>query len=196
MDMYPSPVFFPGARLNFAGSILENRDPSAIAIYEATEGSLDVRPITWREPYRDVEAYADAMRSQGVRTGDRVAAVTETSGLAVALCLATLSIGAIWASISPDFGSQGIIDRLIQIDPTLVFTDTSVTYNGKVRDIAPIIREWAESVSALDSVRNIILHILDRELQSAFPKAIDLESFLQGKTGRPLKFEQPRLGRT
>ncbi|KAM5383741.1 hypothetical protein ACJZ2D_001730 [Fusarium nematophilum] len=189
-DMYPSPRFFPGARLNFAGSVLQNRDASAIAIYEAVEGSLDTRAITWGELYRDVEVLADAMRTRGVSKGDRVAAIVETSSLAVALCLATLSIGAIWSSISPDFGSRGILDRVVQISPTLVFTDTSVNYNGKVRDIIPTIREWAKTVASMDSVKKIVLHGKGTGLEYEFPTTIDLESFKKGRTGRALEFEQ------
>ncbi|RSL58710.1 hypothetical protein CEP54_007600 [Fusarium duplospermum] len=189
-DMYPSPSFFPGARLNFAGSVLQNRDALAIAMYEATEGSLETRAITWGELYRHVEVLADAMRTSGVSKGDRVAAIVETSGFAVALCLATLSIGAIWSSISPDLGSQGVLDRVVQISPTLVFTDTSVNYNGKVRDIVPTIRKWAKTVASMDSVKNIVLPGEGTGLESEFPKVIDLGSFKKRNTGRALEFTQ------
>ncbi|RSL87766.1 hypothetical protein CEP52_015422 [Fusarium oligoseptatum] len=164
-NMYPSPRFFPGSRFNFAGSVLQSRDASAIAMYEATEGSLETRLVTWGQLYRDVEILADAMRTHGVKAGARVAAIVEASGLAISLCLATLSIGAIWSSVSPDFGSRAILDRLVQIDPVLVFTDTSVNYNGKARNIVSTIREWAKTVSSMDSVRKIVLHGRDARTQ-------------------------------
>lgn len=188
--MYPSPKFFPGARFNFAGSVLQNRDASAVAMYEAIEGSLETRAVTWGQLYQEVEVLADAMKVHGVSSGDRVAAIVETSRLAISLCLATLSIGAIWSSMSPDFGSRGILDRLVQIDPTLVFTDMSVNYNGKSRNIIPIIREWAETISPMHTLRNIILHKKDSGLQADFRKAIDLETFKNNIIGRPLQFEQ------
>lgn len=188
--MYPSPVFFPDARLNFAGTILHGREPSDIAMFEATEGSLETSSITWGELHRQVEILADAMRAQGVSKGDRIVAITETSARAIALCLATLSIGAIWSSISPDFGSKGILDRVAQVDPTLVFTDTSVQYNGKVRDLIPTIREWARVVSAMDSVKHIILHSSETGLEAESSKVIDLESFKKAGVGRALEFEQ------
>ncbi|KAH6697412.1 acetoacetyl-synthase [Plectosphaerella plurivora] len=190
-DMFPSPKFFPGARLNFAGSVLEGRDHSDIALFEATEGSLEARAVTWGELYRHVELLADAMKSHGVSKGDRVAAVIDTSALAIALCLATLSIGAIWTSISPDFGAQGVLDRVSQINPTLIFTDATVRYNGKVRSIVPTVRQWAKVVSAtLTSVKQIIVHESRTGLESEFPMAKDLEAFQQGRTGRRLRFEQ------
>ena len=33
--------------------------------------------------------------------------------------LAAAAIGAIWASCSPDFGEQGVLDRFAQIEPKL-----------------------------------------------------------------------------
>ncbi|KAF5026980.1 hypothetical protein F66182_1010 [Fusarium sp. NRRL 66182] len=187
--MYPTPKFFPDSRFNFAGSVLQNRDTSAIAMYEATEGSLETRPVTWGQLYKDVEILADAMQAY-VKPGDRVAAIVETSGLAIALCLATLSIGAIWSSVSPDFGSQGILDRLIQINPALVFTDTKIIYNGKSRDVVPTIRKWAETISKMDSVRKIVLHTKDSSLVNDFSKMTDLETFKKSRAGRALIFSQ------
>ena len=188
--MYPSPVFFPGAQLNFARSVLDGRDPTTIAIYEAMEGSLQTRPVTWRELYHQVELLADAMRTLGVSKGDRIAAIVEPSTLAVALCLATLSIGAIWSSISPDFGHQGILDRVVQIDPILVFADAEVEYNGKKRDVLSTIRSWAKVVAKLDSVKRIVVHSKGTGLESEISKATNLDAFLQGAQGRKLEFEK------
>ena len=45
--------------------------------------------------------------------------------------LATTSIGAIWSSCSPDFGIDGVVDRLGQIKPKVLFCAAAYTYNGK-----------------------------------------------------------------
>lgn len=176
--------------MNFAGSILQGRDHSAVALYEATEGRLKTRAITWGEICHEVEALAGAMRTHGVAKGDRIAAVIDSSALAIALNLATLSIGAIWSSISPDFGAKGIVDRLLQVDPTIVFTDTSIIYNGKVRDLSNTIRSWAARISTGKSLKNIVLHSDQPSLKSEIRKAIDLDAFVALGRGRALKFEQ------
>lgn len=188
--MFPSPVFFPDARMNFAGSILQNRERSEVALYDVAEGSLDPTVITWGELSDRVQALAGAMRAHGVKKGDRVAAVISTSGLAIALCLATLSIGAIWSSVSPDFGQKAILDRVLQIDPKLVFASSSVQYNGKVRDLSGNIRSWAKQVSAGSSLQKIVLTSRIQKLEAEFAKVTDLEKFIGSAKPQPLEFEQ------
>lgn len=187
--MFPSPKFFPDAQLNFAQSVLQGRDPSAIALIETTEGNLEYNKVTWKQLTEQVEKLAAAMRSCGVKKGDRVAAVISTSRLAVALCLATLSIGAIWSSISPDFGSKAILDRLTQIDPKLVFADTTVLYNGKVRDLSRTITEWSPTVQSGASLQYIVFSARSPNATNKISKSTELEDFYKRGSGQKLRYE-------
>ena len=45
--------------------------------------------------------------------------------------LAASALGAIWTSCSPDFGSQGVIDRFGQIEPSILVVANGYNYNGK-----------------------------------------------------------------
>ena len=75
------------------------------------------------------------------------------SSLAVEAMLATASLGAIWTSTSPDFGitvrsiynlgilkivarchGQGVLDRLSQVRPKVIFSVEAVRYNAKTHD--------------------------------------------------------------
>ena len=57
----------------------------------------------------EVEKIANWMLSKGVKKGDRVAAYLPNIPETVIAYLATSSIGAIWSSCSPDFGTKGLI---------------------------------------------------------------------------------------
>jgi hypothetical protein len=46
--------------------------------------------------------------------------------------LAAASIGAIWTGVSPDTGVTAVLERLVQIEPKVLFVDNAVRYNGKV----------------------------------------------------------------
>jgi acetoacetyl-CoA synthetase len=188
--MFPSPEFFPGARLNFAGSILSNRNSLATAILEVPEGSLEARETTWGQLYVKVEEVADAMRSSGVSKGDRVAALIANTEQAIIFCLAALSIGAIWSSISPEFGAQGILDRLVQVEPKLIFADTSVKYNGKQRNLLTTIKNIAKVLTQNKSLVNIVFTTLDQEKTELVPKGINMRTFISRGEGRKLTFEQ------
>ena len=45
--------------------------------------------------------------------------------------LATTSLGAIWSSCSPDFGVDGVVDRIGQIQPNFLFAADAYPYGGK-----------------------------------------------------------------
>ena len=189
--MFPSPKFFPSAKLNFAGSVLSQRNSTATALIEAREGSLETNPITWGQLYRRVQQRADALKSLGVGEGDRVAAVIANTEHSISLCLATLSLGGIWSSISPDFGAKGILDRLLQIRPKVVFADSSTIYSGKCHDLLPTVRDWAKVLAEDESLINIIFTPSDRILEvTSVKKSIDYSTFLSFAIGRPLEFLQ------
>jgi len=50
--------------------------------------------------------------------------------------LACASIGAVWTTCSPDFGAPGILDRIGQVHPKVLFAVTRYRYNGKWFDIS------------------------------------------------------------
>jgi acetoacetyl-CoA synthetase len=66
--------------------------------------------------------------------------------------LAAASIGAVWSSCSPDFGTKGVLDRFGQIAPTVLVAADGYTYAGKDIDCLPRIREIAEAIPSLRAV--------------------------------------------
>ncbi len=72
---------------------------------------------------------------------------------AVIAALATLSLGAIWTSCSPDFGVQGMLDRFGQTKPKVIVVGCSVRYNKKPIDLTQRI---IKSVRNLPSVTHLI----------------------------------------
>ncbi len=50
---------------------------------------------------------------------------------AVIAMLAAASSGAIWSSCSPDFGTQGVVDRFSQIEPKILFAADGYLYEGR-----------------------------------------------------------------
>ena len=66
--------------------------------------------------------------------------------------LATTSIGAIWTGISPDTGVGAVLDRLVQIEPVVLFADNAVEYNGKIHETGPKTKEIVKELKALKAV--------------------------------------------
>ena len=87
-----------------------------------------------------------------------VAAVITNSVEAMVICLAALSIGALWSSSSPDLGPEAICGRYGQIDPKLVFADDSYLYAGKLVKLHPRIEQWSERLGqAGTQLRNVVV---------------------------------------
>ena len=124
----PGARWFSNSRLNFTENILRRRDDH-LAIISRAEGKSD-RRMTYAELAGEVEKVSLALRSVGVRKGDRVVGVLPNIPEAIIAMLGSASIGAIWSSSSPDFGIQGVLDRFRQIEPKVLFAADGYQYNG------------------------------------------------------------------
>ena len=87
------------------------------------------------------------MKNAGIQKGDRVVGYLPNVIEALEAKLAVISLGAVWSCASPDFGSASVIDRFQQIQPKIIFSVTSVIYNGKKHDH---ISKLVEVVNAIE----------------------------------------------
>jgi acetoacetyl-CoA synthetase len=167
-DRVLGPRWFTDVRLNFAEHLLRRRD-EATAIVSWSESGRQ-RRITFAELARSVARAAAAMRSLGVQQGDRVAGYLPNVAEAVIAMLAASSIGAIWSSCSPDFGTKGVLDRFGQIEPVLLVAADGYCYAGKRISCMARIGEVLEAIPSLRAVWIVPWLDPDPEL-SALPRA-------------------------
>ena len=66
--------------------------------------------------------------------------------------IATTSLGGIWSSCSPDFGSKGVIERFSQINPKVLFITDQYFYNGKKINVLKRLPEILKSIPSIKSV--------------------------------------------
>ena len=149
-DRLSEAQFFPQARLNFARNLLNQRDES-LAIRFRSEDRVE-RSLTYGELYRQVAGVARGLRSAGVQEGDRVCAYMPNMPETVIAMLATVSLGAVWSSCSPDFGAQGVLDRFGQIRPKILFSADGYFYNGKHYDSLIKLGEIRDGLPSLERV--------------------------------------------
>jgi acetoacetyl-CoA synthetase len=121
--------FFEGARLNLATNLLAKTGPTAAVIAHNESGERHV--LSWDELRSQVGACAAALVADGVRAGDRVVAYLPHGVEAIVTMIATVSLGATFSTASPDFGTQGVLDRFAQIDPVVMFACSGYSYGGK-----------------------------------------------------------------
>jgi acetoacetyl-CoA synthetase len=151
--MYPRPAFFGGATLNFAENLLfptQEVDPEAPAVIAATETSRET--VTWRELRERVKQCQAGMVALGLKEGDRVAGYVANHTNALVAMLAATSLGGIWTAVSPDTGVHAVLERLRQIEPTLLFADNAAFYNGRSHPVLPKLVEITAGLPSLQAV--------------------------------------------
>src|SRR5579863_300989 len=144
----PGATWFPGARLNYAEHVFRNATSERPAVLFQSE-LQPLREVAWDELQRKAGAVASALRAMGVQRGDRVVSYMPNMPDTLIAFLATASIGAIWSSCSPDFGTSSVIDRFKQIEPKVLFAVDGYQYNGKPFDRHTIIAELQASLPTL-----------------------------------------------
>ena len=151
----PGPTWFEGARLNYAAHMLRGNglDDDDVAVVAESQ-TRD--PVTWTlgELREQVRRAAAGLRRLGVGEGDRVVAYLPNVPETLVGLLATASLGAVWSSCAPEFGTRSVVDRWSQIEPTVLLTVDGYVYGSKRVDRAD---EVAEIRAALPSIRHTVL---------------------------------------
>ena len=150
----PGARWFPGARLNYAEHVLRNERPGTTALLCCNE-TTPVTAVAWETLAGQVRVLATRLRELGIRPGDRVVACLPNIPHAVVAMLATTSIGAIWASCSPDFGWRGVIDRFAQLTPKVLFCVDGYRYGGTEYDRTAQMRDIADGLASLEYVVSV-----------------------------------------
>ena len=142
--------WFQGATFNFAEQLLRRKDdhPALVSIDElGRRESMSYLGLQTR-----VAACAAGLKKAGVEPHDRVAGIMPNVANTIIAMLATTSLGAIWSSCSPDFGSAAILDRLGQIEPKVVFICDGHTYQGKVHPATEKIQDILSQIPSLETL--------------------------------------------
>ena len=186
----PGAKWFPGARLNYAQHMLRRGRRGGTALYHLSE-TTPLSELPWEELANKVRIIATQLRNYGVKPGDRVISYMPNIPETIMAMLATTSIGAIWSSCSPDFGTRSVLDRFEQIAPKVMFCVDGYSYGGKPFDRK---NEVIQVVEQLDSLERVIflpyLNKEDKDLDSS--KAVNWEKLLDHPpvTEEEFHFEQ------
>ena len=181
----PGARWFEGAELNYA-EVLFGRlaDDRPAFLFQSERHPLSATAAA--ELRASVAAVAAGLRRLGVGRGDRVVAVVPNIPEAVVAFLACASLGAIWASCSPDFGTHSLLDRFSQISPKVLIAVDGYVYGGRPFDRRPVIEELRRELPSLE--RTVLIPYLDA---AAAPgdRAEVTWAELTGGPPEPLTFE-------
>jgi acetoacetyl-CoA synthetase len=187
----PGASWFPGARLNWAAHALRlvdrNQDDVVVVAHSETRPEQQLTVTELRDAVARVRG---GLLRLGVRPGDRVAAYLPNVPEAAIALLATASIGAVWSSCAPEFGTRSVIDRFGQIEPAVLLTIDGYRYAGRDVDRT---HELAAIRAALPSLKATVVvpYLTDG---AAIPDAVpwgELAAEPGEPTFEPVPFDHP-----
>ena len=179
--------YFPEAQLNFSENLLRNRDNTLALIFRGETGVE--RTLNRSQLYDLVSQIIQAMKNAGVNPGDRIAGYLPNLPESIAVMLAAASLGAVWSSCSPDFGTRGVLDRFGQIEPKILFVADRYFYGGKTIDYNERIREVR---AELNTIQEVVVIPYDSSSPSIkLEKGIkSLADFIGSYAPEDIKFER------
>lgn len=166
-NVMPFVKWCEGATLNYAEHIFRQRSEARPAILFQSENA-PLSSWSWEMLEQQTAHFAHYLRSAGIGKGDCVVAYLPTIAEATAAFLAVCSLGAIWSSASPDFGSNSVADRFQQIEPKILIAVDGYQYGGKPFDKRETVAEIVEKLPTLQHV--VIVPYLDKKVDNFLSK--------------------------
>lgn len=153
----PHAKWFVGGTLNASVNCLDRhvrtaRRNKAAIVWEGEPG--DSRTLTYWELHREVNRFANGLKSLGVRRGDRVAVyMPMVPELPVAL-LACARIGAVHSVVFGGFSAESLRDRINDAQATVLITADGGYRRGGV---VPLKAVADEAVAGAPSIRHVVV---------------------------------------
>ena len=186
-DKMPGAKWFTGARLNFSENLLRRRDEHTAIIFRSEDKQR--RSLSYAELYQQVARLAAAMKEAGVGAGDRVAGFLPNIPETIIAMLATTSLGAVWSSCSPDFGTAGAVERFGQIKPKWLFCADGYFFKGRRIDSLQRVKEIAQQINSLKRI--VVINSTQATCDiSSLPRSITYENLICDRNETEICFEQ------
>ena len=147
--------WFIGGKINIVYNCLDRHAKSDkkdnIAItWENEKG--DVRKLTYKDLYSEVNRFANALKELGVNKGDRVGIYMPMVPEIVIGFLAVIKIGAVIIPIFSGFGGHALASRLDIAGAKVLLTADGSTRRGKTVEIKKEANKSLDTVSSLERV--------------------------------------------
>jgi acetyl-CoA synthetase len=163
----PHAKWFVGGQLNVSANCLDRhlataRRNKAAIIWEGEPG--DRRTLTYFDLYRQVCRFANALRTLGVKKGDRVAIYLPLIPEAAIAMLACARLGAIHSVVFGGFSAEALRDRINDSQCSVLITADGGYRRGQ---IVPLKKMADEALTGTPSIRHVV--VVQRHAGESFP---------------------------
>ena len=206
----PEINWFEGAQLNITENCIDRHlvtrgDKTAI-LFEPNDPNEDAQHITYNELHKRVNQFANVLKEQGVKKGDRVCIYLPMIPELAVSVLACARIGAIHSVVFAGFSATALSTRINDCDCKMVITSDGSFRGAKTIDLKSIVDEGLEDCPGVETVlvakrinSEVIMKegrdkwlqpLLDNASTECKPTLMDAEDplfilYTSGSTGKP-----------
>ena len=153
----PDIKWFEDGTLNITENIfernIENKDDTAI-VWEANNPSESSKEYTYSELFDEVCTFANVLKKNGVKKGDRVIIYLPMIPEAAISMLACARIGAIHSVVFAGFSANSLSDRINDCSAKVVITSDGNFRGSKVINVKGVVDE---ALKNSDCVKNVLI---------------------------------------
>jgi len=154
----PFAEWFVGGKINVCYNCVDRhlktgRRHKAAIIFEGEPG--DQRVITYQQLHREVSKFGNVLKSQGVKSGDRVVIYMPMVPEAAIAMLACARIGAVHSVVFGGFSPEALRDRILDSEARLVITADGGWRRGQ---LVALKKNVDEAIKDVPAVRKVIVY--------------------------------------
>ena len=148
--------WFKNAQLNITENIFERNlsergDKTAI-IWEPNDPKESPIYLSYKELYKQTCTFSNALRSKGIKKGDRVIIYMPMVPEAAIAMLACARVGAVHSVVFAGFSAASLADRINDCEAKMVLTSDGNFRGNKTIPVKDVVDEALEKCSSIESV--------------------------------------------
>ena len=152
----PEIKWFEGAKLNITENCIDRhlqirRDKTAI-LFEPNNPKEKAQHITYQQLYKRVNKFANVLKEQGVKKGDRVCIYLPMIPELAISTLACARIGAVHSVVFAGFSSTALATRINDCQAKIVITSDGSFRGTKTIDLKEIVDQAVEKCKCIETV--------------------------------------------
>ncbi len=159
----PKVEWFKGAKFNITENALdrhlEQRGDKIALIWEPNDPHQNSIKLTYRQLYEKVCQFSNALKSKGIKKGDRICIYMPMVPELTIAVLACARVGAIHSVVFAGFSASSVADRVNDAQAKMIITADGLNRGAKEIPLKRVIDEALEDCESVESV--VVLNCLN-----------------------------------